>query len=256
MADQRTKILMGNWKMNGDLSFIQDLLPELTSGFDGVNQAKGDCVIFPPALYLQACAAKLPAQLKLGAQTVSEFANGAHTGEISATMLSDIGATYVIIGHSERRLDQHEKDDCLIKKYTAAIAANLTPVYCIGETLAAYEQGQAKAVLSEQLSALLSTQDSASLASLILAYEPVWAIGTGQAASTDYVQETHQFLRDILSKKSKSLAKHCRIVYGGSVSPANAAGFFGLPDVDGALVGGASLKASSFLALLEAMVNV
>lgn len=190
--------------------------------------------------------------LSWGAQNVSEFAQGAYTGEVSAAMLGDFGCRYVLIGHSERRSLFGEGDDCVARKVASALGANLLPVVCVGETLAEREAGDTSAVVLRQLQAVVDVVGAKALAEAVLAYEPVWAIGTGKTATPAQAQEVHALLRKHLAVQDADLAARMPILYGGSVKAANAAELFALPDVDGGLVGGASLSAEEFVAICRA----
>ena len=233
----RTRLVAGNWKMHGSRASNQVLLDALMAGAGGAGDA--ECVVCPPFPYLQQVAERLRGtRLGLGAQNVSEHAAGAYTGEVSAAMLAEIGCRYVIVGHSERRQLYGERDDKVAAKFAAARAAGLTPILCVGETLEEREAGRTEAVVARQL-------DAVDFKDGVLAYEPVWAIGTGRNATPEQAQGVHAFLR-------KKVMKETRILYGGSVKPQNAAAIFAMPDVDGGLIGGASLVAADFLAILRA----
>lgn len=243
----RTPLIMGNWKMNGSKASIQNLLTAIAA------KAPKDSVEFAicaPAVYLP-LVLSLAGVVKVGAQDVSAHEQGAYTGEIAADMLRDLGCEYVLVGHSERRQYHHESNEVVAQKALQAQKQGLKPVICIGETQAQREAEQTESVLSEQLQALFETLSANQLADAVIAYEPVWAIGTGLAASAEQVQDVHAFIRKQLSEVSADLAQSTRILYGGSLKPANAAQLLALEDVDGGLIGGASLKAEDFLSIGE-----
>ncbi|MDR3086596.1 MAG: triose-phosphate isomerase [Azoarcus sp.] len=249
------KLVVGNWKLNGSLAVNEALLAALGSpgALAGVDVAV--CVPFP---YLAQAASMLKgpdgvAEVALGAQTVSEFQSGAYTGEVSAKMLADLGCRYVIVGHSERRALFGEDDATVGRKTAAALRAKLTPIVCVGEALDEREAGQAMAVICRQLDAVLACVGLQGLARSVIAYEPVWAIGTGRAASAEQAREAHAGIRRWLAGCGVSTAE-IRILYGGSVKADNAAALFGMPGVDGGLIGGASLSADNFMAICQAAV--
>ena len=235
----RTRLVAGNWKMHGSRSANRALLDAILKGL-----AKGDaqCAVCPPYPYLEQVAERLRGTpIAWGAQNVSEHAQGAYTGEVSAAMLAEFGCRYVIVGHSERRQLYGETDAQVAAKFSAAQAAGLTPILCVGETLAEREAGRTEQVVARQLEAVLS---KSKFGGAVLAYEPVWAIGTGRNATPEQAQAVHAFLRGKLNTDVS-------ILYGGSVKAQNAAAIFAMPDVDGGLIGGASLVAEDFLAILR-----
>lgn len=242
------KLVVGNWKMNGDLVGNQALFEQLVGRSPGsVDTAL--CVPFP---YLaQGQRALSGSAMMLGAQNLSEFDAGAYTGEVSGRMLADFDCRFVIVGHSERRTLFREDDLLVARKARAALAAGLVPIVCVGESLVEREAGHAEDVLLRQLDALAQMLDGASLARLVIAYEPVWAIGTGRAASPEQVQGILSFVRCWLSRRVGN-SRAVRILYGGSVKADSAAALFSLPDSDGGLIGGASLIAEQFLEICEA----
>ena len=239
------KLIIGNWKMYGRRAANQPLLTALR---DGCAAYRTTVAVAAPAVYLADAVAQLAeSRVDIAAQDVSCFdQDGAYTGEISAGMLRDLGVSYVLIGHSERRQYFAEKNEALAAKYRAAHEAGLTPVLCVGETQAQRDAGQAESVLAEQLAVLLDQHMDAH----IVAYEPVWAIGTGAVASCAQIAEIHTFIKDWVLQKLGG-AVSIRVLYGGSVKADNAAAVLSTPDVDGALVGGASLQASAFLSICE-----
>ena len=246
----RRKLVVGNWKMNGSRTTNAVLLSEIVAGLGTTATASAVCV---PAPYLAQCQAQLTgANLAWGAQDVSAHASGAYTGEVSIGMLQDFGSSYVIIGHSERRAYHGETDAQVAAKTVAALAAGLTPIVCVGEHLDEREAGQTDAVVAKQLSAVLEAIAADDVAKLVLAYEPVWAIGTGKTATPQMAQEVHQVLRGQLAAKDAVAAAGVQILYGGSMKPENAKELMAMPDIDGGLIGGAALKAADFLAIIHA----
>ncbi len=242
----RRKLAAGNWKMNG----MADSLAEITALIAAHPDPDVDLLICPPATLL-ARMADMRGPLHIGGQDCHAAGSGAHTGDISAAMLVDAGASHVILGHSERRADHGETDAQVLAKADAAHRAMLTAVICIGETLAQREAGQTLDVIGAQLAG--SVPVGASAANTVIAYEPVWAIGTGKVATLDQIGEVHGFIREALAERFGTEGHAMRILYGGSVKPGNAAEIFGVPDVDGALVGGASLKAADFSPIIAAL---
>lgn len=247
----RQKLVAGNWKMHGSLIENQVLLNELRIALaDMRNMA---CAVCVPSPYLAQTQGALTGSLiAWGAQNMSEHAKGAYTGEVSASMLLDFGCHYVIIGHSERRALYGETDQVVAAKFAAAIKAGLTPILCVGETLAEREADMAEAVIARQLDAVLAVSGMAGMAQAVIAYEPVWAIGTGKTASPEQAQAVHAFIRQKLAKQDADIANRLVIQYGGSVKAANAAELFSQPDIDGGLIGGASLVAEEFVAICKA----
>ena len=247
----RRPIVAANWKMHGSRAETAVLIEELLAGAP-VKPAAA-CVICPPFVYLYEAARLLrDSAFSLGAQDVCADAHGAFTGEISAAMLKDVGCAYVIVGHSERRLLYRESDQLIARKFAAAHAKGLVPILCVGEQLADREAGRTSEVVARQLDAVLELCGAGALAQGVLAYEPVWAIGTGRNATPDQAQEVHAFIRARVGERDARIAAATRILYGGSVKAGNAAELFAMPDVDGGLVGGASLKADEFLTILAA----
>ncbi len=244
----RVKLIVGNWKMNGSFAKNTALLSTLTD----VPAVK--IVVAPPAVYLASSYAQLTdSPIELAAQNVAAEAQyGAYTGENSALMLAELGAKYVIVGHSERRQHYGETDDMVAKKCLRLQEAGLKPIICVGETLAEREAGQVERVVSRQLKAVIDGCGIDLLAQAVVAYEPVWAIGTGKTATPADAQAVHQFLRQLVTIYDKNIAENLSILYGGSVKADNAASLFAMPDIDGALVGGASLIANDFLAICHA----
>lgn len=246
----RKKLVAGNWKMHGSLRQNEALLERLRAEAGGLTC---EVVVCPPFPYLAQAQALLEGSaVAWGAQSLSEFAQGAHTGEVSAGMLCDLGCRYVLVGHSERRSLYGESDSVVAGKFEAAVRAGLVPVLCVGETLSERESGVTGDVVRRQLDAVLDRVGVAGLASAVLAYEPVWAIGTGMTATPEQAQAVHALIRSHLAARGSGAASAIRILYGGSVKPQNAVELFGQPDVDGGLIGGAALVADDFLAICQA----
>ncbi|AAZ97093.1 triosephosphate isomerase [Thiobacillus denitrificans ATCC 25259] len=244
----RKKLVAGNWKMHGSLAENAALLAALKPALQGIEAAV--CVPFPYLAQVQTALAG--SSLAWGAQNVSEHGKGAFTGEVSASMLLDFGCKYVIVGHSERRSLYGESDALVAAKYMAAQAAGLTPILCVGESLAERESGVTEQVVARQLDAVVAAAGIASLARAVVAYEPVWAIGTGKTASPEQAQAVHAFIRGKLADLDAAVAAGLIIQYGGSVKAANAAELMAQPDIDGGLIGGASLLADEFVAICRA----
>jgi triosephosphate isomerase len=249
MSKQRTKRVIGNWKMHGRLAGNAALLNDVMQGAGAVaaDTAIGVCVPFP---YLAQVRQQLDGgRIAWGAQDVSAHEQGAYTGEVAAAMVAEFGARYAIVGHSERRAYHGERSEVVAEKALRALAAGLTPIVCVGETLAEREAGATERVVGTQLDAVLDALTAEQVAQIVVAYEPVWAIGTGKSATTGQAQEVHAFLRARLVAKG---APDVSLLYGGSVKPDNAAELFAQPDIDGGLIGGAALKAEDFLAICRA----
>ena len=246
----RRKWVIGNWKMHGSVADNRRLLDRVLTGTQDMRAAIGVCVPFP---YL-AQAAKLLAGTPLvwGAQNLAEFDAGAYTGEVSATMLADFGCRLALVGHSERRALFGEDDATVGRKLAAVVRHGLTPVLCVGETLAERDAGVTESIVARQLDAVIDVAGLPALARSVIAYEPVWAIGSGRTASAQQAQAVHRFIRERLAAHSRELAAALPILYGGSVKAANAGGLFAMPDIDGGLVGGASLVADEFVAICAA----
>jgi triosephosphate isomerase len=246
----RRKLVAGNWKMHGNLVDNDALLGGILAGMAEVKADVAVCVPFP---YLHQAKARLAgSRVAWGAQNLSQHAKGAYTGEVSATMLNDFECKYVIVGHSERRALYGESDAVVAEKYAAAQTAGLIPILCVGETLQEREAGITETVVGRQLDAVLDKSGVISLANAVIAYEPVWAIGTGRTATPEQAQAVHAFIRNKIRALDAEVAEHLVIQYGGSVKAANAAELFAQPDIDGGLIGGASLNAEEFLAICRA----
>lgn len=248
----RKKFIGGNWKMNGDTESVSQLTEALQAGLATVARDV-DIAVFPPFVYLSSVIEQFTASdIKVGGQNHCEQTAGAFTGEIAANMLKDIGCQYVVLGHSERRHIYSETDEQIAEKFVLAQAHGLIPVLCVGETLAEREAGETEKVVLRQLDAVISKAGMSKFDQAVLAYEPVWAIGTGKTASPEQAQEVHHILREHFAKQDANIAATLRIIYGGSVKAANAEAIFAQPDVDGGLIGGASLKPDEFIAICEA----
>ncbi len=241
----RRPMVAGNWKMHGSRAANQALLGELEMNLK--PEWPIDIVVFPPYVYLADAARMLEGgRIAVGAQDVCAESGGAFTGQVCASMLKDVGCSHVIVGHSERRRWYHEDDALVARKFAVVLQAGLTPVLCLGESLEEREAKHTEAVIARQLDAVIATHGIGGFARGVLAYEPVWAIGTGRTASPEQAQEVHAFLRNRIHEQDAKIARHLRILYGGSVKAGNAAELFSMPDVDGGLVGGASLSADEF----------
>ncbi|MBS0194787.1 MAG: triose-phosphate isomerase [Proteobacteria bacterium] len=247
----RRRIVAGNWKLHGDRLFARALLDEVVAAKRPVGV---EVVVLPPAPYLGELTARYARTgLAFGAQDVSANDSGAYTGEVSAAMMHDVGCRYTLVGHSERREYHHEDNRLVAEKFVAAHKSGLTPILCVGETLQQREAGQTEWVIQRQLDAVRELAGKDALAASIIAYEPVWAIGTGRTATPKQAQEVHAFIRGEVAAGDATIASWLPILYGGSVKAANAAELFAQPDVDGGLIGGASLIAKEFLAIVNAL---
>ena len=251
MNKERKLIIAGNWKMNKTVAEALALVQDLKIALANITEV--DIVVCPPFTALSDVTKTIRgSNLDLGAQDMSEHKPGAYTGEIAGEMLKEFGVRYVILGHSERRQYHKESDELISRKAQAAHAASLQPIICVGETLAEREAGQMEKILETQVRGSLAKLNNSQMIETIIAYEPVWAIGTGKTATTDQAQEAHAFIRALLVKLyDDATARRVRIQYGGSVKPSNARELMSQPDVDGALVGGASLEAQSFADIVK-----
>ncbi|NCF14360.1 MAG: triose-phosphate isomerase [Gammaproteobacteria bacterium] len=247
----RDFLVAGNWKMNGNSTANAELVAGIVAG---VPEGSGfSLLVCPPFPYLASVVAQAQGSaVKVGAQNVSEHESGAFTGEVAPGMLGDIGCDYVIVGHSERRAMYGETSAQVAAKFQAAQAAGITPILCVGETLAEREAGTTEMVIDEQLDAVLGTAGVDAFATAVIAYEPVWAIGTGMTATPEQAQDVHAHIRGRLAEQSAGIAAGVQILYGGSMKGENAAGLLTQRDIDGGLIGGASLKAEDFLAIANA----
>jgi len=247
----RKPFIAGNWKMHGSLVQVKHLITDIKSHLAFFTTI--DVAVLPASIYLSLVHELIAnTSLLLGAQNLYLGKDGAFTGEVSGPMLRDVGCTYVLVGHSERRSIFHEGLDLVAEKFKAAQAAGLTPILCLGETQAQREKGETEQVLSHQLNAVIEAAGIDAFQQAIIAYEPVWAIGTGLTATPEQAQEVHAFIRQLIRKNKVDLASTIRILYGGSMKAENAASLLAMPDIDGGLIGGASLNAQSFLAICEA----
>mgnify|MGYP001820467281 FL=1 len=247
----RQKLVAGNWKMQGSREMAETLAGGITAG---IGEAPPCAVaVCPPYPYLDEVGKLLAASpVELGAQNLAVEDEGAYTGEVAGGMLADFGCHFVIVGHSERRALYGEDDAMVAAKFLAAQRHGLVPILCLGETLEERESGVTENVVGRQLEAVIAAAGVSALGRAVIAYEPVWAIGTGRTASPDQAQEVHAFTRSLIANKDANIADSVQVLYGGSVKPANAAEIFSMPDVDGGLIGGASLEAESFLAICAA----
>jgi triosephosphate isomerase (TIM) len=247
----RQKLVAGNWKMNGSAASIQTLLDGIKAGLALVKNA--EVVVCPPFVYLAQVAQVLAGtSVAWGAQNLSKEALGAFTGEVAAQMLNDFQCKYVIIGHSERRSLYGETDQIVAEKYATAIKHGLKPILCVGELLSEREADQTESVIARQLDAVIALNGINALNQGVIAYEPVWAIGTGKTASPAQAQAVHAFIRSRIASQAPDVAQKIQILYGGSMKPDNAAELMAMPDIDGGLIGGAALKAADFLAICQA----
>lgn len=243
----RTPVVAGNWKMNGTKATVTSLLQGLRQGGKAGKAKVVVCAPFPFLPMVQEMLQE--SSILWGAQNVSEHESGAYTGEVSLAMLGEFGCSHVILGHSERRALYSETDEVIAEKFCATLDSGMTPILCVGETLEQREAGATKQVVEQQLMAVVERAGASAFEKAILAYEPVWAIGTGLTATPEQAQEVHSALRSCLAKQDGSVADGLSILYGGSVKAANAAELFACPDIDGGLIGGASLDAEEFLAI-------
>jgi triosephosphate isomerase len=246
----RQPMVAGNWKMNGSSNSVSELMDGIKAGAASAN---AEIVVCPPYVFLSTVNSSVSGtDIKLGAQNMCDQDKGAFTGEISGPMLNDMGCEYVVIGHSERRTLYGETDEICATKYAAVLKNNLKPIFCIGETLEEREKGITEDVCSRQIDAVLNTSGVASLANAVIAYEPVWAIGTGETATPEQAQEVHAFIRNKIAGQDAGIAQGLRILYGGSMNPGNAEELCSQADIDGGLIGGASLKSEDFLVICNA----
>ncbi len=247
----RKPFVAGNWKMNGSRASISTLVKGIQDGMGRVNHA--EVVVCPSFVYLSEVAQMLEgSSVMYGSQDVAKEASGAYTGEIAVSMLNDLACKYAIVGHSERRAYYGDTDDIVAQKFVAAQKGGITPILCVGELLEEREAGQTEAVVERQLRAVVALAGIQALAGAVIAYEPVWAIGTGKTASPGQAQAVHAFIRQWVSKEDSAVAEKVQIVYGGSVKAANAKELFSQADIDGGLIGGASLSADEFISICEA----
>lgn len=242
----RRQLVAGNWKLNGSRESIQSLVSGLLEGMSHVNDA--EVLVCPSFVYISDVAQQLAGSaIQFGAQDVAKEEAGAYTGEVAVSMLKDIGCTYTIVGHSERRAIFGDSDKIVAEKFAAAQRGGVTPILCVGELLEEREAGNTEAVVERQLQAVIDLVGVAALENSVIAYEPVWAIGTGKTASPEQAQDVHAFIRSWMQKADARIADKVRILYGGSVKAANAKELFSQKDIDGGLIGGASLAADEFI---------
>ncbi len=251
----REFLVAGNWKMNGSRESNEALVAGILAGVPDGSGFR--LLVCPPYPYLVSVAAQAAgSRVSVGAQNVSEHESGAYTGEVSPGMLRDVGCEFVIVGHSERRALYGETSFQVAEKFKAAQAAGLTPILCVGETLEERESGATETVVDFQLNAVLDAAGIGAFASAVIAYEPVWAIGTGKTATPEQAQDVHKHIRAALAEKDADIAERAQILYGGSMKGENAAGLLSMPDIDGGLIGGASLKSNDFLAIADAAAQL
>jgi triosephosphate isomerase len=244
----RSTLIAGNWKMNGSFQSVVDLVEGIRAGDSG----NADLVVCPPAIFLPKVGGMLAeSDVAMGAQNVCDQESGAFTGEISAQMLKQSGCRYAIVGHSERRSLYLESDELVAARFAMALKSGLTPILCVGESLQEREQGITETVVSRQIDAVIEQSGISAIASSVIAYEPVWAIGTGKVATPEQAQAVHRFIRAKLAELDEQIAEKVQILYGGSMNPSNAAELLSQPDIDGGLIGGASLKVADFLAIAQ-----
>lgn len=247
----RQKLVVGNWKMQGSRASVQTLVEGIKQGISTVKTAQ--VAVCPPAIFLPEVAVLLKgSSIAWGGQNLCSEPAGAYTGEIAGEMLYEFGCRYVIVGHSERRSLYNETDAVVTRKYARAIESGLSPIFCLGEQLAEREAGQTEAVVARQLDALLKGSGVAALKQGVIAYEPVWAIGTGKTATPEQAQQVHAFIRERVARHDATIAAELVMLYGGSVKAASAMELFRQPDIDGGLIGGASLNIEEFLAICQA----
>jgi triosephosphate isomerase len=250
----RQPVVAGNWKMHGDRASGAALVDGIIAGLDETGPV--EVVVCPPAVLIPNVVQRIgSAPLAVGGQNLCEHESGAYTGEISGPMLTDAGCRYCIVGHSERRQIYGEGSALVAAKFLAAQKCGLTPILCLGETLEEREAGRTEAVIAGQLDAVVEQAGVEQLSGSLVAYEPVWAIGTGRTATPGQAQEVHRFIRERVALVDGAVAEGLRLLYGGSVKPDNAGGLFAQPDIDGGLIGGASLKAEQFMAICAAWPN-
>jgi len=247
----RDLLIAGNWKMNGNTIMVAELVDGIIKDLDALSSC--NLLLCPPFPYISLVSQQIiNSPISLGAQNLSHQLSGPFTGEVSAEMLKDVGCQYVIVGHSERRVMMGETNEIIAKKFITAVKNNLIPILCIGESMDERKQGLTASVISNQLNAILNKIDSSDLSSAVIAYEPIWAIGTGMTATPDEAQEVHAHIRAEINKSSKKVAENIQILYGGSVNGSNADSLFSMPDIDGGLIGGASLTSLEFLSIVKA----
>lgn len=242
----RRRLIVGNWKLNGSVDSITHLLSE----FDSKINTKNDVAVCAPHIFIPLVESLLDGKLiRLGAQDVSAHISGAYTGEVSASMLRQFSCSYCLVGHSERRTMHHESNIQIAAKFKQLLSENITPILCVGESLIEHKKGATESIIEQQLVSVIDECGIEAIRNTVIAYEPVWAIGTGITASPDQAQKVHAFIRSVLGRFEKSIAESIQVIYGGSMNSSNAATLLAMPDIDGGLVGGASLKPADFLAI-------
>lgn len=246
---ERKLLVAGNWKMHGSLAFVKEMMSDLKNLLPA--DIDYDVAVFPVYIHLYEVINNKPKQIQCGAQNLSEYDDGAVTGEVSANMLSDLGCDMVLVGHSERRVKNNESNQEVAKKFAQALKYGLQPILCVGESSVQRQSDQTYNVVWDQIKAVVDEVGIEKLGQGVIAYEPVWAIGTGETATSEQAQEVHQFIRSQLALNDDTIARRIRILYGGSCKGSNAYELFSMPDVDGGLIGGASLTAQDFMAICE-----
>ena len=245
----RPKLVAGNWKMNGSKASVTKLVDGILNQF---NDSECEIALFPPFIFLPMAQEMLRStNIGLGAQNINSHVQGAYTGEVSASMVAEFGCTYVLLGHSERRAYNAETNDLVSEKFTACVEAGLHPVLCVGETLEQRQQGQTEEIVTNQLQVVLDHCGIGSFSKAVVAYEPVWAIGTGMSATPQQAEEVHAVIRDEMMQQDSDIGQRIRLLYGGSVTAESASSLFAEENIDGALVGGASLNAADFMKISQ-----
>lgn len=254
----RRYLIAGNWKMNGSQTMTEQLISSVSNGLQAIEQSQQiDVAVCPPAPYFSVAKQALSdTKIALGAQNVNAQASGAFTGECSLAMLEEFACKYVLLGHSERRTYYHETDADITEKLVSSVESSVTPVLCVGETLEQRQQDITEQVIATQLSAVFEKVSADKLANIVVAYEPVWAIGTGETATPEQAQAVHQFIRQKIAEVAPQAADKVRILYGGSMKPDNAKELLSQPDIDGGLIGGAALQAESFVEICRAAASL
>ena len=249
----RNFLVAGNWKMNGSSSFAAELVDTILSSTSDLR--KIDILLCPPYPYLGNISRQIAnTGIQIGAQNVSQHKSGAYTGEIAVSMLKDFGCNYVILGHSERRAYMNETNEIVAEKFLSVVSEDIKPILCIGETLEEREADDTKNVIQKQLASVIDYVGIDAFSKAIIAYEPIWAIGTGFSASPEQAQEVHHYIRSMFTAESKEIADNLQILYGGSMNGGNASGLLSMQDIDGGLIGGASIDALEFVSIIEAAI--
>ncbi len=249
----RQMLVAGNWKMNGSRTSVEQLVGDI---LDQISGSESELVIFPPFVFLSMVAEMIQSKsVSVGAQNINSHPKGAFTGEVSAAMVAEFGCKYVLIGHSERRSLFDETDDIVSEKFTACVKSGLIPVLCVGETAAQKQEGRSEEIVHQQLQIVLDRCGIGAFTDALIAYEPVWAIGTGQSADPGQAAKVHELIRNVIAEEDQDIGEKIRLLYGGSVTPENAASLFAEEHIDGALVGGASLNATDFMTIFQLAGN-